>query len=221
MWTRGSVADWEQFADAVGGDPQWNFQSLLPYFTRSEQSFDMMSKCPVMHGTDGPIRLTSVTTSGRVYPLKETVARAYEEIGVKRLRDINAGTTDGIGELVENLRDGKRQLTSAMYSLHGVEVITGRMGKRIILSRNEQGELRATGIELDTGEVLTAREEVILTAGAYRTPQLLMLSGIGPPVELERHGIPVQSPNEHVGKHFHDHFSVSLVSYRNCSSSLR
>jgi len=102
--------------------------------------------------------------------------------------DGNAGSPLEIAELVENRQDRLRQLSSTVYSLKGVQIMTNTLVKRIILSR-ERSTTYATGIELTDSSVISAEKEIIVSAGAYRTPQLLQLSGIGGEHELEPQGI--------------------------------
>jgi choline dehydrogenase-like flavoprotein len=89
-----------------------------------------------------------------------------------------------------------------------VEVKTGVLAKRVILSKSSDGKVTATGVETVDGEVFHGKE-IIVSCGAYRTPQLLMLSGIGPKSALEKVGIECIVENEHVGKNLHDHFGVN------------
>lgn len=113
----------------------------------------------------------------------------------------------GIAPLTENRKNGRRQLASEVYPLDGVKVLSGTIVKRIILS-SENGKVSATGIQTLRNEILQGKE-IIVSCGAYRTPQLLLLSGIGPKSELEKEGIECVVNNEHVGKNLHDHLGVS------------
>ena len=149
---------------------------------------------------------SSVTSSGRKYPLRETILKAWEGLGLKQIEDANNGFPQGIAELVENRRNGLRQLTSQVYPLQGVHVLTETMVGRIILTEGQGGKV-ATGVELLDGRQLQAKTggEVLLCAGSYRSPQVLMLSGIGPKDDLARYDIPLQLDSPWVGKNFHDH----------------
>ena len=94
-----------------------------------------------------------------------------------------------------------RQLASTSYDLSKVKVITETLVKCVMVDNEKQ----ATGVELSNGTKIIAQREVIITSGAYRTPQILMLSGIGPSDELEKHGITPKVESPGVGKNFHDH----------------
>ena len=119
---------------------------------------------------------------------------------------MNSGSPLGVGELVENRQNGMRQLASTSYDLSRVKVITETLVKCVMIDDENQ----ATGVELSDGAKIAARREVIISSGAYRTPQVLMLSGIGPSDELKKHGIAQKVHSPGVGKNFHDHF----VSYK-------
>ena len=149
---------------------------------------------------------SSVTTSGRKYPLRETILQAWRRLGLREIEDANNGFPQGIAELVENRRDGLRQLTSQVYPMTGAHILTDTMVKRVILSDDSKGKV-ATGVELVDGRQLHTKSEgeVILCSGAYRSPQVLMLSGIGPKEELAKHNIPQQVDSPWVGQNFHDH----------------
>ena len=149
---------------------------------------------------------SSVTTSGRKYPLRDVILNAWRRLGLDKIEDANNGFPQGIAELVENRRDGFRQLTSQVYPLKGAQIMTETMVKRIILTQG-QGIKVATGVELTDGRQLHVRTggEVLVCGGAYRSPQVLMLSGIGPKDELAKHNVLQQVDSPWVGKNFHDH----------------
>jgi choline dehydrogenase-like flavoprotein len=131
---------------------------------------------------------------------------AWKSLGLDEIEDANNGAPQGIAELVETRRDGLRQLTSVVYPLTGVHVMLETMVHRVILSDGKNGKV-ASGVELADGRQFYVKVggEVLLCGGAYRSPQILMLSGIGAKAELEKHGIPQQVDLPWVGKNFHDH----------------
>lgn len=200
-WIRGDAKDYDDWATTVN-DMRWSYDGLLPYFKRSETHFDPNGDSE-QHGFNGPIHTANVTTSGRKFPLRDTILKLWSNLGLERIADANSGHPQGIAELTESWRDGKRQLTSTAYPLNGVHVLTKTLVRRIILSDDKI----AAGIELVSGEkhMLKANGQVILSAGTYRTPQILMLSGIGDTAQLSQHGIPVLVDLPEVGKNFHDH----------------
>ena len=148
----------------------------------------------------------SVTTSGRRYPLRKIILQAWKSLGLKEIEDANNGFPQGVAELVENRRDGLRQLTSEVYPLKGAHVLMETMVKRVLLTDGQRGKI-ATGVELADGRQLHLKTggEVLLCGGSYRSPQTLMLSGIGPRDELAKHGIAQSVDSPWVGRNFHDH----------------
>ncbi|KAF4635110.1 hypothetical protein G7Y89_g2998 [Cudoniella acicularis] len=208
-WTRGNAADYNLWAKIVG-DESWSYERLLPYFKKTETHFDPDAD---QHGHNGPIHNNSVTSSSpdRKYPLKEPLRAAWEKVGVHQIDDVNKGSPLGFGELVENWREGKRQLPSEAYGIAkhtGITVLTEAMVRRVIIEEQDSGKKVAVGAELADGKVFKAGKEVIISAGAYRTPQVLMLSGIGPKAELTKHKIP-QVIDLPVGHNFHDHLGFT------------
>jgi choline dehydrogenase-like flavoprotein len=111
--------------------------------------------------------------------------------------------------MIENWREGKRQMARNAYDLSGVQILTETLLQRIVIEEKD-GKQVATGVQLadDIGTIISANKEVILSAGAYRTPQILMLSGIGPKDELSRHGISQIVDSPEVGHNFYDHLAL-------------
>ena len=118
---------------------------------------------------------------------------------------MNCGHPNGVSRLVENWHEASRQHAAICYSLDGVHVMTNTIVQRILV---ENGI--AAGVELENGQRLRATREVIVSCGALRTPQILMLSGIGPRPELSEHGI-AQVVDLPVGQNLHDHGSINIV----------
>jgi len=206
-WTRGSSIDYDHWAEVVG-DERWSYNGQLPYFKKTEHHHDVDAD-PQEHGFGGPIHTASISGSGRgdKYPLRNDLKTAWEKVGVKYIQDGNAGAPLGLAEMVENWRDGKRQNARDAYDLSGVQILTNTMVKKVLID-NKNGEKTATGVQLVNGTTITAKKEVIISAGALRTPQILMLSGIGPKTELSRHGIPTIIDNREVGQNFYDHMAL-------------
>ena len=205
-WIRGDAHDYDAWAKLVN-DPRWSYNGLLPYFRKSEH-YHNTEVDKEKHGYHGPVHTQSTASSSRIYPLRERVRAAWEAAGIKYNADANSGSPQGIGELVENRNNGRRQLTSSVYPLKGVQVMTETLVAGIIIE-TEGTVKKAKGVRLADGRTFSAANEVILSAGSYRTPQLLLLSGIGPAEELALHGIQqvVEAP---VGQNLHDHMSVAL-----------
>lgn len=118
---------------------------------------------------------------------------------------MNSGDPNGVAQLVENWHEASRQHAAICYDLKGIHVMTNTVVERVLLQGN-----RTTGVALTDGQRLMASKEVILSCGALRTPQLLMLSGIGPESELSKHNIK-QVAELPVGQYLHDHGSINIV----------
>ncbi|KAG6359806.1 hypothetical protein INS49_010859 [Diaporthe citri] len=182
-WTRGSTADYEEWA-AVAGDARWSYKGQLPFIKNTEAWFDESN--PEQHGKDGPISVASAVSTGRKFPLTEPIAAAWEELGVHAL-------------------PGLDQNTAINYSLDGVEVLTDTLVKKVVLEKAE-GAPKATGVELADGKTISGTE-VIICGGTFRSPQLLLLSGIGDAAHLKEHNIETLVDLPEVGRGLHDHLS--------------
>ena len=205
-WIRGDASDYDLWARLVK-DSKWSYLGLLPYFRKIENyhTTDVESK---EHGFAGPIRTQSTSSTKRDFPLRDPVRAAWASAGVAHIADANTGHPRGLGELIENRDDGVRQVTSSVYPLSGIEVKTGTHVHRILFDEVGRRQV-AKGIQLSDGTVVLALKEIVLSAGAYSTPQILLLSGIGPTEELRGHKINTIVDSPGVGKNLWDHMAVS------------
>ncbi|KAL8709489.1 MAG: hypothetical protein Q9220_005731 [cf. Caloplaca sp. 1 TL-2023] len=198
-WMRAPAADYDLWAEQAG-HARWTYKEFLPHLRRTEHHHDPDGD-KEQHGFDGPIH----TTSGRVYPLRNAFHRAFLDIGFKEHTDLNDGNPNGgFAPWVENWRDGQRQHAAKAFDLSKIHLITNAAVSRININQDRV----ATGIELLDGRTYRAKHEVIISCGAHRTPQVLMLSGIGPPDQLDLHGIPQLVDLPAVGRNHFDHFSL-------------
>ncbi|KAM0541621.1 hypothetical protein ACHAPJ_013169 [Fusarium lateritium] len=201
-WTRGSAVDYDEWAARVG-DERYSYKGQLPWFKKSEHWFDNGN--PEQHGQDGPINVTSAKATNRKFPLAEQLAAGWEELGVSTLPDGDQNTGDNLGRayICEARSDGKRQWSASQYSLEGVEVRLETFVNKVVLEQLD-GKLKATGVELADGSIVSGKN-IILSAGTFRSPQLLQLSGIGSSAHLQEFGI---QPLVHllgVGENLSDH----------------
>ncbi|KAI4248158.1 MAG: hypothetical protein LQ352_006003 [Teloschistes flavicans] len=204
-WTRGDRSDFDLWGNMVD-DERWTYEGLLPYFRKTETHHDSQAD-PHQHGFDGPI--VSTPALDRTYPLTKQLREAYIKIGVKPIHDHNGGDNKGMAPHVENWHKGKRQPAGKAYGLGGINVLINTTVKCIILEDGPNNAKRATSIELTSGQTINASKEIIVSCGAFRSPQLLMLSGIGPKDELEKHGIPIVVKSPEVGKNLCDHCAIT------------
>jgi len=207
---RGQPLDFDDWAAA--GCPGWSWREVLPYFMRSETNPDHPAS-PV-HGHDGPINVRHIQ---RPNPLNELFLKAFASLGeYPACADLNGLTPEGFGLRQGTIRDGRRDSSANAFlrpalSRPNLSLLTDAPVQRILI---EDGT--ATGVVIRapgaTGiEVLRARREVLLCAGAVQSPQLLMLSGIGDAMELQRHGIALQRHLPGVGGNYHDHLAISIL----------
>ena len=203
---RGQEQDFDLWAQM--GARGWDHDSVLPYFkkletfARGDASF---------HGKDGPIHLSDVSYRP---PIADAWIAACAELGIPANDDFNGATQDGAGYYQNNMRRGLRSSAATGY----LEPNYGRKNlgvvKRAHATRILFASGRATGVEAvvdGAAQIFRARKEVILAAGAVQSPQLLMLSGVGPEGELRRHAIAPVHRLEGVGRNFHDHFDVPVI----------
>jgi choline dehydrogenase-like flavoprotein len=204
---RASYDRWQCPADSKSDAPAWNYGALLPYFRRGE---DFEGEESTHHGTGGPI---GVSASCHPTALADAFLRGCEELGIRRNGDFNSGTADGAGYLHLTQHRGRRT-SSARYLRTDVDLglptvcLRSRV-RRIVIERG-----RATGAEVATSSgdsLIRADREVILCAGVVRSPQLLMLSGVGPADVLRRFGIGVVADRPGVGDNLQDHVRVPVA----------
>ncbi|EXF72998.1 GMC oxidoreductase [Colletotrichum fioriniae PJ7] len=210
-WARGHKVDYDIWADRVS-DQRWSYEGQLPYMKKTESLFDNFIN-PLSHGHSGPVKVQSPGSTGRAFPLREPLLESWKELGIGALPqlDNNAGNNLGVADLQENRDQGKRQLASLVYSLEGIKILTDSLVAKVLVEKHpKDGHLVARGIRLENGTDILGRE-TILSAGAYRTPQILMLSGIGPANTLKKFDIPVLLDQPAIGQNFHDHVLILTI----------
>jgi choline dehydrogenase-like flavoprotein len=204
IYLRGHRVDYDDWA--ANGATGWSFDEVLPYFKRSEDNERGENE---FHGVGGPL---SVSESRSMQPLVDAMLDATVEAGYERIPDLNVDRPEGVARFQLTQRNGKRCSTADAF-LHpaadraNLELRTGVLAQRIVFDGN-----RAVGVEIVQGgkaETIRAEREVIVAAGAYQSPVLLMLSGIGPEEDLGLFGIPVRE-NLPVGRNLQDHCMVNL-----------
>lgn len=201
LWTRGHSIDYDCWAEKVGDD-RWSYKRMLKYFRKVEAHHDPNAD-PEVHGLNGPI---TTTAGARHYPLGDTVFTALVKSGNAWNPDTNGGTPLGLGAFTENWKNIQRQPAGKAYDLSKANVFTESPVVQVIIDSESK---TATGAKLVDGRIFEATKEVIVSCGALRTPQVLMLSGIGPAAELRSLGIPVIADLP-VGRGLHDHLSGTL-----------
>jgi choline dehydrogenase-like flavoprotein len=202
-WMRPSVADCDLIAERAGSD-KFKFKNLVKYFKRLEKHFDPTAD-PEQYGFEGGIH----TIGGRKYPLRDILQETAEKLGHRYNPNATKGDPIGLVDFVQNFKatsdsTAVRQHSARVYDLTGVDVVCDSPVSRILFDSNN----RATGVELISGEALHANKEIIVSCGTQRTPQLLMLSGIGPAPELSKHKISLILDAPAVGQNLFDHSAM-------------
>ena len=206
IYTRGHPVDYDAWA--AEGNAGWGWDDVLPYFRRAEHN---ERGADAFHGTGGPLNVMDLRSPHRFGPVFVEAAR---QAGYAENRDFNGATPEGVGLYQVTHRNGERFSAAKAYlapnrGRANLHVITGAQAARVLLEGR-----RAVGVAYRQGgqdKVLRARAEVILSAGALQSPQLLMLSGIGPGEHLRQHGIAVVHDLPGVGRNLHDHVDVTQV----------
>src|SRR3954470_11833311 len=204
---RGQPQDYERWREA--GNPGWGWSDVLPYFVKLERNVDFPDD--QLHGSHGPLTVTSIP---KRHELIEALIASAEALGVPRTRDFNGLDQEGVGYFQLTTRDGFRQSAAAAYlkparRRPNLAIITDAHATAVTFAEGRAGGVTYRG---PGGErSVAARRGVILSAGALQSPQLLMLSGIGPAAHLKEHGLPVRVDRPAVGANLQDHLQVRLI----------
>jgi choline dehydrogenase len=205
VYIRGQHEDFDHWRQL--GNPGWAAADVLPYFRRAEHQTRGEDE---FHATGGPLCVSDVKDG---HPLCEAFIRACNEAGYPRNDDFNGRTQEGVGYHQTTTRNARRCSTAVGY-LHPVrhrlnlQVITGAHTQKVLFDGR-----RAVGVAFrQNGAVrsVRARREVILCGGAIGSPQILLLSGVGPAAQLAEFGIPVVRHVPGVGQSLQDHYSAAI-----------
>jgi choline dehydrogenase len=206
IFVRGQRDDYDHWAQL--GNAGWDWNSVLPYFIKSEHNSRGASEA---HGAEGPLWASDIEEKNE---LMEAIIRGAGELGVPRTDDFNRGDQEGIGYFQLFTRNGWRNSSAVAY----LRPARGRGNLRVETDAQATGLIldgrRATGLRYRKNGVMhevRAAREVILSAGSLQSPQLLQLSGIGPAELLRRHGIGVVHDLPGVGQNLQDHLQFRLM----------
>jgi choline dehydrogenase len=205
LYVRGQSQDFDHWRQL--GNTGWSYEDVLPYFRKSE---DQTRGADDFHGTGGPLAVSDVPEA---HPLCEAFIEASQQAGFPRNDDFNGATQEGAGYFQVTSRNGRRCSTAVGYlrparSRVNLEVVPNALTTRVLFEGR-----RAVGVEYRVGgetRIARANGEVIVSAGAINSPQLLQLSGLGPGALLQAHGIPVVA-DMNVGNDLQDHFQVRFA----------
>jgi choline dehydrogenase-like flavoprotein len=200
VYIRGHRSDYDRWAAL--GNPGWSYAEVLPYFKRAENNEELGGE---YHGRGGPLNVAALRTGN---PFQEIFLQAAEQAGHRRNPDFNGAEQEGVGVYQVTQKGGERWSAARAYvqphlGRPNLKVVTGARVRRIVLENR-----RATGVEFVSNnsiQIVKATSEVVVSAGALQSPQLLMLSGIGDGEALQALGIPVVHHLPGVGRNLRDH----------------
>ncbi|MGB8364137.1 MAG: GMC family oxidoreductase [Rhizomicrobium sp.] len=206
VYIRGQRQDFDAWRQA--GNTGWGYDDVLPYFTKSE---DQVRGADAFHGKGGP---QSVSDQSEPHELCDAFIASAEQAGYPRNPDFNGQEQEGAGYFQMTSRRGWRCSTAVAYlnpakRRANLEAVTGALVRRVAFEGR-----RTVGVEWMAGGTLwqaRARGEVILSAGAINTPQILQLSGVGPGALLRKLGVDVVHDSSGVGENMQDHLQVRCV----------
>src|SRR6185437_10528199 len=212
VYMRGTPGDYDEWRQR--GCEGWDWDSVLPFFKRAE---NQERGADELHGVGGPLHVSDIPAE---FPLAKAMLAAAIEAGIPANPDFNGPRQEGAGYYQFTARNRQRWSSARAYlrparGRGNLRIETGAHATRILIENN-----RAVGVEYRTPAGLRtarARGEVVVSGGAFGSPQLLQLSGLGPADLLQEFGIPVIRDMPGVGAHLQDHFNTYLV-YR-CSSA--
>jgi choline dehydrogenase-like flavoprotein len=206
IYIRGHRSDYDAWA--AEGNPGWSFDEVLPYFKRAEHN---ERGADALHGTGGPLNVMDLRSPNR---FGGVFVEAGVQAGYPLNRDFNGPEQEGVGPYQVTHRNGERHSAAKGYltpnlGRPNLKVVTQAHTTRVLMEGR-----RATGVEYRLGgalEQVKAQREVLVCAGALQSPQLLMLSGIGPGAHLQQMGIATVLDAPGVGLNLHDHVDVVQV----------
>jgi choline dehydrogenase len=206
LYVRGQHEDYDRWRQR--GNNGWGYDDVLPYFKKAEHQ---ARGADDFHGVGGPLPVSELSHAD---PLSAAFIEAAAETGIPRNADFNGATQEGAGYFQTTTRHGRRASTAVAYlrpakSRTNLHIETAALAQRILFEGR-----RAVAVEYRKGGDLRtarARKEILVCGGAYNSPQLLQLSGVGPAELLRRHGIDVVLDAAGVGSDLQDHLQVRVV----------
>jgi choline dehydrogenase len=206
IYIRGQAEDFNHWRQL--GNAGWSFDDVLPYFRKAENNERGADE---FHGAGGPLGVSDLRDR---HPLAVAYVEAAVQCGYPRNDDFNGAVQEGAGYYQTTMRNGIRSSTAAGYlkqarRRQNLKIVSDALATHIAFEGR-----RATGIDFTVGgekRSAKANVEVIVASGAFNSPQLLQLSGLGPAALLQSHGIPVVADAPGVGADLNDHFSGRII----------
>ncbi len=206
VFIRGQAEDYDAWARL--GNAGWSYKDVLPYFIKSENN---QRGANAFHGDKGPLRVSDI---GIKHPLVEAFIGAANTLGIPRNDDFNGATQEGVGYYQLTTHKGLRASTAKTYlkaarGRSNLHVETDALATKLLFEGTRAVGLtyRRKGVDV----TVAVRRELVLSAGAIQSPQLLQLSGVGPADLLRQHAIPLVAESPGVGENLQDHLQVRLI----------
>ena len=210
IYIRGNHADFDEWRDGYGADG-WGYEDVLPYFKKAEGNTRLSDQ---YHGTDGPLHVEDRRSN---HELSTSFIESAVSSGLKRNDDFNGAAQEGAGFYQVTCKKGRRWSVADAYIRPALSRKNLTLRTNAFVTKIEIDGTRATGVTYagSDGRLVTVRAgaEIILSGGAINSPQLLMLSGIGPGAHLREHGIEVKVESPGVGQNLQDHPVAGILSY--------
>ncbi|MEC8672797.1 MAG: GMC family oxidoreductase N-terminal domain-containing protein [Pseudomonadota bacterium] len=215
LYVRGQAADYDGWAQR--GNLGWSYRDVLPYFRKAEHC-EFAGEDDEFHARGGPLNVSGLRNG---YPALDLLIKAAESCGYPHNPDYNGASQEGFATYQVTQKNGMRYSAKKAYleaarRRPNLRVITHAHVTGLVLEGAAGGAQRATGVTFQRHghtQQATAGREVILSAGAIQSPQVLELSGIGNPDHLASHGVAVKHGLAGVGENLHDHY-ISRLSWR-------
>jgi len=206
VYIRGQKQDYDEWEQA--GNPGWSYNDLLPYFKRSENNDHGAAE---FHGNEGPLHIDEPRL---FYPISKVFLQAAAQLGLRQNEDFNGSDQEGVGVWQRTIKNSVRCSATRAFlnparTRENLTVISNALVEKILVENNA-----ATGVQIKHNNKelqLEAKREVILSAGAIGSPQVLMLSGIGDEKELSGVGIHCAHHLPGVGKNLQEHVDACLL----------
>jgi 4-pyridoxate dehydrogenase len=215
-YARGAPEDYDGWCQDFGLT-DWSYEKVLPFFKKSESWQDGAN---AWRGYGGPLHVSQMIYKD---PLLDSFFQTVQEMGYSLNDDYNAQNIDGFAHMQTTIRNGKRWSAASAYLYPALKKGNVDVMTHVLVHKVKLQAGKAVGVELSIDgklQTIFANNEVILCAGVINSPQLLMLSGIGDPIELENHGIEINAAIPGVGKNLHDHIVCDVRWRRNDNGPL-
>jgi len=206
IYVRGNAQDYDRWAAL--GNPGWSYDEVLPYFRKAENNERGANK---YHGADGPLHVSNAEMQ---FKISSVFMQAAREAGMPMTDDFCGEQYEGFGPYQFTIKNGRRWSAAVAYLHPAMHRPNLTVRTDIDVQKVEFEGKRAIGVSCEhhgRAESFKASREVILSAGSYNTPKLLMLSGVGDPAQLKEHGIPLVHALPGVGANLQEHADAAIL----------